>query len=164
MHDRKVNGGIAGGKATGIITATVAEKVEKGETLSKIEQRIHDRRVNGGKSLCIPRQSHFWSTKGENEDKDVTHVSVHEVWKYVVTNFKIEKVCSETTLQKKSKEFVEENGKNQLSTVDLKKTKLAKPIPFSVQYEKNLAYKGCCMQQNTKVKAKPKSEKKDVSI
>ena len=87
-----------------------------------------------------------------------------DVWAYVATNFKNNNVCAKATLATNMDKFVKENGENQLFTVNLKRPSLylhqfmqgsgfvqpdmagwveeAKSLPSSVQYEKNLAYKG----------------------
>ena len=67
------------GKACSIFFKAAAEKFKRRETLLEIEQRCHDGVVKGGKSVCLPRQSHFWCIKGETEDKDITDASVGDV-------------------------------------------------------------------------------------
>ena len=66
-----------------------------------------------------------------------------DVWAYVATNFKNNNVCTKATLATNMDKFVKENGENQLFTVNLKRPSLyLHQFSTSVQYEKNLAYKG----------------------
>ena len=158
---RRRDGNVKAGTASGKISTSAAEKHKKGIPLLDNEKKVRDGNEKGGKASSITKQSHFWCIKGETEDKVLTDASVGDVCKYVQTNFK--KCCGMSTLQRRLKIFVKENEAKKWSTIDLKTSKKAESLPLSVQYKDNPAYKGCFMSQNTKVKAKSKSEKIDAS-
>ena len=129
------------GSKSGKISTSAAEKYKKGIPLLDNEKRKRDGVVKGGKSATLSKQSHFWSIKGENEDKVLTEASMGDVWKYVETKFK--KCCGMRTLKRKLKMFVEENEAKKWTMIDFKKTKKCESLPFTVLYEKNPAYEGC---------------------